>query len=224
MELPENPTALQQPLPRSFLKPAVLKKSCFCIIAILMNILLSSFLINILGIPLFVDTVFTAAITFAFGFIPGIIVAVLSWFIPCILNMSFHFFILCSITEVILIYALKPKTPNIPIYASKERIIASYTIIAAKLMLLYIICAITISVLGGIINFLPQFFLKTHENYFSIEDTFKPALIMNNFPVLAVNILSRIPINIVDRFIVIFGGFFISLGLIKLFNKHEIKV
>jgi len=216
MELPENPTVSQQPFSR-------FKIPCFCIMAILMNIFLSSFLINFLGIPLFVDTVFTAAITFAFGFIPGIIVAVLSWFIPAILNMNFHFFILCSITEVILIYALKPRTPDIPVYASKERIIASYTIIAAKLILLYILCAVTISILGGIINFLPQFFLKTHENYFSIEDTFKPALIMNNFPALAVNILSRILINIVDRFIVIFGGFFISLGLVKLLNKPELK-
>jgi len=41
---------------------------------------------------------------------------------------------------------------------------------------------------------------------------------MNNLPTLAVNILSRILINIVDRFIVIFGGYFISRVLVK-FSK-----
>jgi len=199
----------------------VLKIAVLCVLATFMNIIVSSFFINILGIPLFIDTVFTAAITFAFGLIPGIIVAVLSWFIPVIYNMNIHFFVLCSIAEVLLICALKPRAPDIgvenpPVFASKEKIMTSYTVIAAKLMILYITCAVTISTLGGLINFLPQFFLRTQENYFSIEDTFKPALIMNNFPTLAVNILSRIPINLVDRFIVIFGGYFISRGLIKI--------
>jgi len=139
---------------------------------------------------------------------------------------TFNFFVLCSITEVALICAFKPRPPDIgiknpPAFASKEKIIASYTVIAAKLMILYITCAITISILGGLINFLPQFFLKTHADYFSIEDTFKLALIMNNFPALAVNILSRISINIVDRFIVIFGGYFISRGLLKILNLSK---
>ena len=216
MEVTENPIPSQQPLNR---KTAFLKLSVFCALAIFMNFLVSNFFINILGIPLFIDTVFTAAITFTFGLIPGIIVAVLSWLIPSIINMNIHFFILCGLTEVILIYALKPRNVNIPIFASKEKIITSYTVIAAKLMILYITCTVTISILGGIINFFPQFFLRTHENYFSIEDTFKHVLIVNNLPALAVNILSRIPINIVDRFIVIFGGYFISRGLIKFILK-----
>ena len=97
-----------------------------------------------------------------------------------------------------------------------QKIIASYTVIAAKLMLLYIVCAISISILGGIIDFLPKFLAETHAHYFSVEYTFKLGLVMNNLPTLAVNILSRIPILLVDRFIVIFGGYFISLGLVRL--------
>jgi len=208
-------------LPKNMDKFTVIKLSVLCILAALMNILLSSFFIKILGIPLFIDTVFSAAITFAFGLIPGIIVAVLSWLIPAVYNMNIHFFVLCSIAEVVLIWALKPGNPDIPAFTPKEKIISAYTVVAAKLMILYIICVIAISVLGGIINFLPQLFLRTHESYFSIEDTFKPEFIMKNFPTLAVNILSRIPINIVDRFIVIFGGFFISLGLLKIFYVKE---
>ena len=94
--------------------------------------------------------------------------------------------------------------------------IASYSSLAARLMLLYLLCAITISVLGGVINYVSDIFLNIHLKFFSVEDTFKLGLIMSNLPALAVNILSRIPINIVDRFIVIFGGYFISRGLVKL--------
>jgi hypothetical protein len=76
-----------------------------------------------------------------------------------------------------------------------------------------------ISVLGGVINYVTQVFMGIHTYYYSVEDIFKPGLIMNNVPPLAVNILSRIPVNIVDRFIVIFGGYFISLGLAKIIRQ-----
>jgi hypothetical protein len=181
-----------------------------------MNIFLSIFIKNFLMFPLFLDTVFTAAITFTAGLIPGISVAVLSVLIPGIYYKSVNFFVLCSITEVLLICAFKPPAPVIPDFAPKEKVIASYAGVAAKLMLLYIFCAIAISVLGGVIDYVSQLFLNRQPYHYSPEDTFKLGLIMNNLPVLAVSILSRIPINIVDRFIVIFGGYFISRGLAKL--------
>ena len=193
----------------------IIKFGVFCILASLFNLLLSTFVMNFLMFPLFLDTVFSAAVAFAFGPIPGIIVAVLSWFIPNIyyfsIGFGINFFVLCSIAEVLLVCALKPPAPDISDFPSKEKVVASYTGLASRLMLLYIVCAITISVLGGLLDFLSKYPV-----YFSAEDNFKPALIMNNLPVLAVNMLSRIPVNIVDRFIVIFGGYFISRGLVKI--------
>ena len=193
----------------------VIKIAVFCILAILLNFLLSTFVMNFLRFPLFLDTVFTAAIAFAFGIIPGIIVAVLTWLIPNMyyfgIGFNFNFFVLCSIAEVLLVCVLKPPAPDIPNFSSEERVMASYIGLAFRLILLYIICAISISVLGGLIDY-----LSIYPVFFSVEDNFKPALITGNLPVLAVNILSRIPVNIVDRFIVIFGGYFISRGLAKL--------
>jgi uncharacterized membrane protein len=180
-----------------------------------MNIFLSIFVRNFLGFPLFLDTVFTAAIAFTAGLVPGISVAVLSWLVPGIYYKSLNFFILCSIVEVLLICAFKPPVPVIPDFAPKEKVVASYADLAAKLMLLYILCAITISVLGGGIDYVSRLFLKLQPLHYSPEDTFKLGLIMNNLPDLVVSILSRIPVNIVDRFIVIFGGYFISRGLVK---------
>ena len=180
-----------------------------------MNLILSIVVMNFLRFPLFLDTVFTAAIAFAFGIIPGIFVAVFTWLIPCIYHQNITFFVICSIAEVLLVCALKPSAVDIPDFASKEKIMVTYSALASKLMLLYILCAVTISVLGGVIDYISQLFLEEHLLYFSVSDVFKPGLIMNNLPALAVNILSRIPVNIVDRFIVIFGGYFISRGFLK---------
>ena len=212
----------------------IIKLSVLCILAVFMNILLTVLFRDFLGLPLYIDTVFNAAVAFAAGLVPGIVVAVLGWLIPCVYYNHFNFYVLCSIAEVLLICALKPVSaepaaetrqglnqrfagspPVISKFASKEKIIASYTGLAAKLMLLYVVCAVTISVLGGIINYVSDVFLEIHLRYYSVEDTFKLGLIMNNLPVLAVNILSRIQVNIVDRFIVIFGGYFISRGFAK---------
>lgn len=192
----------------------IIKLVVICIFAALMNILLNRFFMNFLKFPLFLDTVFTAAITFAAGLIPGIFVVVLNCLFTLIFHRGINFFILCSLAEVLLICALKPSAPDIPDFTPKEKIIAFYTGVAAKLMLLYILCAVTVSVLGGVIDYVSQLFLETHFHY-SVADYFKLGFIMNNFPLLAVNILSRIPVNIVDRFIVIFGGYFISRGLVK---------
>jgi len=193
----------------------IIKIIILCVMAVIMNILLNNFVMNFLRLPLFLDTVFTAAVAFTAGIIPGVIVAVLNWLCACIYYKDIQFYVLCIIAEVLIICIFKPPTPNDQNFASKEMITASYAALISKLFLLYILCAVTVSVLGGTIDYLSQLFSNTHSLHSSVEDTFKPGLIMSNLPLLAVNILSRIPVNIVDRFIVIFGGYFISRALVK---------
>jgi len=183
--------------------------SILCILTVVMNITFSSF-VNFLRLPLFLDTLFTAALTFTVGLVPGLIAAIITWLSMCIYYGGFNLFIFCSIAEVILIYLLKPEKKGKPEFIPKEKIIIYYTGIAAKLMLLYIASALTISVLGGIIDYISLFFVEEHLALSSVVDTFKLGLIIHNIPIIAVNVLARIPINIVDRFIVIFGGYIIS--------------
>jgi len=189
------------------------------ILAAFFNIFLNGFVMNFLKFPLFLDTVFTAAISFAFGIIPGIFTAVLTWFLSCVYYNGFNFYILCSVTEVLIICALKPSAPDIPNFASKDKIAASYTALVSKLFLLYILCVVIISLIGGIVDYITHLFVE--RNYYSADDLFKPGLFMNNLPVLAVNIISRLPINIVDRFIVILAGFLISRGLLKIIKTKK---
>ena len=190
-----------------------------CILAAFMDIFFNSLVRTFLGFPLFLDTVFTATITFAFGLVPGILVAVLGYVVAGFYYGRFHFFVICSIAEVFLIYALKPKPTAVPYFSSRERIIAAYTGIAARLIVLYFACAIAISVLGGTIEYATHLFLGIQLNYLSPEDIFRPALIMANLPFIAENILARIPVNLVGRFAVVFGGYFASLGLVWLLRR-----
>ena len=196
----------------------IIKLSLFCILAAIMNILFSNFVFNFLKFPLYVDTVFSAAITFAFGLIPGLATAILSWLIPTIYYSSYgySFYVLCSIAEVLIICALKPSHEVHQGREDKEKMAAAYASLAARLMVMYILCAAAISTLGGIINYVSDILLESPLPFYSVEDTFKLSLLTSNLPILAVNILSRIQVNIVDRFIVIFGGYFISRGLKKL--------
>ncbi|MDR0443979.1 MAG: hypothetical protein LBH44_11295 [Treponema sp.] len=200
---------------RKILSRKTVQLAILCVLAAGMNVALSVLARDVLRLPLFLDTVFTAAIAFAAGLVPGMIVAVLTMLPPMIYYHTINYFVLCSIAEVALICALKPVPVVIVRYASKEKISASYAAIAAKLVVLYIACALGISVLGGVIDTLTRFLQESHSPWISVIDVFKPALIMNNLPDLAVNILARIPTNMVDRFIVIFGGYAISRLIVK---------
>jgi hypothetical protein len=186
-----------------------------CFFATVLSFAFNQFCLYVLRIPLYLDTIFAAAVTFAVGLVPGLVVAILSLLIVSIYYNDFTMFFLCAIAEILLIWRLKPAAPKTPSHAKTDSIIASYAGVFARLMVLYIACAITVSIIGGVIDFLSYTVFGMEKTFFSAEDTFKLGLIRQNIHILGVNILSRIPVNIVDRFIVIFGGYGISILLRK---------
>ena len=187
-----------------------------CILAAAANFLLNTLSVYLIKIPLFLDTVFNAAVCFTAGLIPGIVTALLAYTALGIRNGGFDPFILCSLLEVFLIWRMKPSQANEPQQITPhETTVTSFVSIFARLMLLYIVCCTAISILGGMIDFFYYTVLANSKLYFSAEDTFKIGLLRSGIPVLTTNILSRFPVNLVDRFIVIFGGYFISRGLRK---------
>ena len=185
----------------------IIKILLLCILAAGANYVVSTL---VLRVPLFLDTLFSAAICFTLGLWPALLTALITQVLTCIRESSITpiFFILCSIAELLLIYRLNP---------ARSKTTPSLAGTFAGLLLLYIASCIVISVLGGVIDFVYHNVLANSKLYFSPEDTFKISLALNETPALLMNILSRIPVNIVDRFIVIFGGFFISRGLKKFF-------
>jgi hypothetical protein len=178
-----------------------------------LNSIIHPLLVPVLKLPLFVDTVFTAAVTFYAGLIPGLVTAVLTWVIGFAVKDDIVTpFILCSIAEVIIIFILKPAAVKIRTL-NEDRKRAVFISILARLMMLYIIVCIAISILGGLIDYVFYTVLPNIKPAFSAEDAFKEWFFQGSIPVLAMDILSRLPVNLIDRFIVIFGGYFISRAL-----------
>jgi hypothetical protein len=185
----------------------LLKLSLLCLLAAGANFSLNFLAAGILRLPLFLDTIFTAAITFSAGPLPGIAAAVLS---TALIEVRFedpnlYLFVLCSITEVFLIWAF---------CKGAIRPYAAVSTMASFLFLALADCVV-ISVLGGLIDYIVYMRMSQPRTTFSPEDVFKLGLLRNSVPVLTADILARIPINLVDRFVVIFGGYGVSRLMVR---------
>jgi hypothetical protein len=192
-----------------------------CLLSALGNVLSGVLVSGVLKASLYLDTVFTVAVAFAFGLWPGVLTGALLYpasniLYNVILNRGMNasgavnVFILCTLSEILLVCCFRSKIrPGRPA-GSGEPFLWPFIGAAAQLMALAALDCVLISVVGGIIDFLLYTLLAAPRGAYP-EDIFKLGLYRNNVPALAAAILSRIPINIVDRFIAIFGGYGISL-------------
>ena len=191
-----------------------------CAAATAANYLLSTFALHFMDFPLFLDTLFTVAVTFAAGLIPGIVVAVLTWITAGVLNAYFNPFVPVILAEVLLVHWLKPAPPQTFNFGPHESAlrtnmkIANKINTAARLALLYLACAIVVSVLGGLICFL--FYTvggREAGQFFPTIDTLRMGFLRDGAHLLTANILSRLLVNMTDRLFVIFGGYLVALGI-----------
>jgi len=204
--------------------------AALCLVSGLLNMLLSHFLISVCGLPLYLDTLFTAAVYFSAGLFPALITAVLLPIFTafeCILFMKLNIetvwgaypFVLCVIFEVLLIFFFRKKLKPLDAAFRTNPSLYAFINLAPLLMLIAVLDCIVVSVTGGIIDYILT--LLSAPKVFYPEDSFKIGLLRNNAPLLASAILSRIPINIVDRFFVIFGGYGVSLGYRKIITGNK---
>ena len=210
-----------------------------CLASAFANAALSFIISGLLRIPLYADTVFTAAMCFTAGMFAGIVTGAL--FSPLFFFLVFKFilnepldvallrnvFIICIVAEVFLINyfykkIIKPhESAFSEKHAGKQNLLSAFIPVTVRLLLLVVLDCVVISVLGGILEFVIELFSVPWK--FSPSDIFKLGLLRFNAPVLAAGILSQIPINIVDRFIVIFGGYGISLVFRKWLSASPAK-
>jgi len=201
------------------------KLMLLCVAAAAANNLLAIFILHSMDFPLFMDTIFTVAVTFAAGLIPGIAVAVLGWIMAGIHNAYFHPFVVVALAEVLLVHWLKPVSSKIDDFSPHDSAflldvkIAAKINTAARLMLLYLACVIALSALGGIIDFTFYYIGGREGFFFHTIEPFRTGFLRSGTRLLTANILSRILVNIADRFIVIFGGYLVSLGIKRLVKQ-----
>jgi hypothetical protein len=199
-----------------------------CLVSAAGNALLNWFT-GAARLPLFLDTVFTAAMTLYAGVWAGLATGLLCYpplFALCGIYLAGlspdaawagAVFLPCVIVELLLVRSFRPllfrSSMKNPAAFGERRSLDLFFSAAVPLLLLVILDCAAVSAAGGIIDTLlfnipggPRQDEQSHSAY-----TLKLGLVRGNMPFLAAAVLSRIPINIVDRFVVIFGGCGIAL-------------
>ncbi|MBO7174816.1 MAG: hypothetical protein J6V57_03600 [Spirochaetaceae bacterium] len=157
--------------------------------------------------PLFLDTIFIVTASF-FGWISGLITSGLTNLFAMIIlkvDLSSAWFSLCSISYVIIVR----------LYVQKKA-----KINWLDLLPIYLIAVLVISVEGAIISTL--LYQNTEFREFTGIRFFTVILIRQHIPIILSSLLSRIPINILDKAITTLLGYLIYLGADK-FLKNRIN-
>jgi len=198
-----------------------------CVVSAFCNVVTNYLVNHLLKFPLFADTFFTVAMCFTAGALPAILTGLFLGnliyplfdyffagqpYIP-----SWSFFSICILAEIALVWFFHKRIkPREDVFLQRPSL-NSFIGVATGLLVLVALDCVVISVLGGTIDFMLNKFSAPLNP--SFEDVFEVGLLRNNVPWLLAGILARIPINIVDRFIAIFGGYGISLIFRKIISN-----
>jgi len=199
-----------------------------CIFGTALNVIFNKvFAGSGIGLPLYMDTVLTITVTFIGGLFWGCLTGVLTNIVGH--TMSFwgwegYLFSLCNILTAVITWKFsrifiseltfmsdKNKTENTSFFKSRrlDNIMSRIFI----LMLLSFILCFAISIMGGLIaSFIEIIKTPQSANLASQHSDFYGRL-----PLVLKEIVSRIPINIIDRIISVFAGF----GIAYVIGKYK---
>jgi hypothetical protein len=200
-----------------------MKLCLLCAAAVAANFLLNFLIENILSLPLFLDTLFTITVTFLAGTPAGIITAVLTSLTIGLIHRyafwEFYPYVFCTITEVILVRVFQRGFKTILALPLAEWLSFRGIRLLSALLLLSLVMCVVVSISGGLIAFIVTSLLSLPISKPSANMLFVLSLTRYNIPSLATEILSRIPVNIVDRPVSVFGGYGIALVLMSKYKK-----
>lgn len=190
-----------------------------CAIAIILNILVATLFSDVLHIPLFMDTIFTVAITFYYGLVPGVSVALLYnitiVFISYFRGLGFQpmvmLFGICGalISLVTWLFARR-----------KEEFQISSAITGLYLLLIGLCTSFVTIFTSGIIDFIRLSFFQTPDMIAPIRE-FTESFVKQKFSLFASCILGQIPVSFTDRTITTFLGYGLYKFMVKFFGEHE---
>lgn len=170
--------------------------------------------IYILHVPLFLDTIGTVTLTFLCGWIPGLVCALATTLIDSILSGFFlqlpTLYVICAFFAVFISYKFK-------------RYIFNTDMVIVRICYLFIlamIMCVAISVLGGIIDTICTTYSDFKSTYPVASDFFKANFIKLGLSQLSTNIISRFPINIIDRLLTSFISYALTIFVCS-FEKNK---
>ena len=184
-----------------------------CIIAEILNLISAFFFTHFLHIPLFLDTIFTVAVTFYFGLIPGLLVSLgynflspfCSWALLGFLDPSKFLFSLCGIAIVIVTWLFSRQEKEFKI---------SLPITFLYLVLIAMISSFCSIMIGGVIDYVRFLEYDLPDSVVPIKK-FTEAFLQQDFGLFASCIFAQIPISFTDRLVSTLAGY----GVYSLFKK-----
>jgi hypothetical protein len=186
---------------------------------------------GVLGLPLFMDTIFTTALTFFGGLPCGIATAVMTHLVNVPMlstGLPDSLYVLCSIAVALitaLFMRLFPAECSAGLgWGAESAGPARFTRLPPReagrifdrIAVLFVLSLVTcagISLLGGIISTVIETFFTPQKILDAGLSMFRRILVRKELPLLAVEVLCRIPVNILDRLISVFGGYGFALAL-----------
>ena len=188
-----------------------------CIFAEAMNFLTTFIFYQTLRIPLFFDTIWTVAIVFYAGLVPGLCVSLVYniinaglWTLPE--GFFDPFILLYAICGVLIVLS------TWIIARRKEEFKISMPVTILYLFLIVLLSSFCTIIAGGIIDFF-------HYMYYEIPDMMNPiknfteSFVRQRFSLLTSCILGQIPISFMDRLLATFTGFGIYRLTTTFFEK-----
>lgn len=191
------------------------------IVAVLFNVALSFLVQKVLEIPLvYMDTVGTIAISFAFGCIPGLITAIIS--------QLFYFVVFHYVSWIGFLYSLSVWGAVFVVAAFLKKLINVKAVLSkiVILALISIVMCFVVSIIGGLVNTFSTMYNNLHNipSDISVQiESIKGDFIRSGFKELPANILSRIPGNLIERPVTTFSAYGIVVLIKKIYRKKSIN-
>jgi len=188
------------------------------------------FAVSGIGLPLYIDTVLTITVTFIGGLFWGCLTGALTNIAGHTLNFwgwEGYLFTLCSITTAVITWLFirafpveltfnQNKKTHAFNYSKSRQLDKLMNIVFALTLLSFVLC-IAMSIMGGLISFFIEIIRTQSTQNDVMNPASQPSGFYAGFPLILREIVSRIPINIIDRIISVFAGFgfakIISYGL-----------
>lgn len=195
------------------------KITLFCIAAIFLNLGTTFLVYDVLHIPLFFDTVFTVAIVFYLGLVPGLTVGILfniidtifNYFVREIISPTNMFFSICGAAIVLITWAFARK---------KEEFKISISITLLYLLLISLLSSSASIFIGGTIDFIRFTYMDIPDSMAPIKN-FTDSFVAQRFHLYAACILGQIPISMTDRLLTTFAGYGVYKLCVKYFGPGE---
>jgi hypothetical protein len=201
----------------------VLALAALCVFSALLNTLAAVALKTMLGMPLYLDTVFTAAAAFYGGLVPGLVTGLLTnliintvWFN----GWTDYFYAICNCMVALVTVLFVRFCPDeldlgredLPLTRRSGRLsMALYRLTALFLLAFALVVAVSVS--GGIIAFCIKALTPGSAGMMGPEVFYVLPLSERAWPSLLVEITSRIPVNVLDRLLTAFCGYALAWTL-----------